>query len=316
MSDRRPEDAGVSGGQDDNLFRTDAFLDDLANGVDPSRGDDGLAGLLLGLKADVDAPMPPAPSLTGPGLSVTAPATTQFTPVSAPVVEEIPAAGRGGQVVGLADRRRLVPGFVHGMIGAAAATLVIAGGGTAVYNAGPDSALWGAHTAMFGEHASVVELASTLEEADNRNANGDVAGALELLEQAKLMAKELNARKATRVDADRHPPAPRTVTVTVTPAPPAPPEPDTVTVTSTVEVPPPTPSSTLPPTTPGSPTGIPSETAPTTSPLPVPDGSGDPTAPGEDDGVDDGGTADNVSAPVGTGTTGSPTTSAETVPDR
>ncbi|MCX7541520.1 hypothetical protein OS128_01115 [Corynebacterium sp. P5848] len=313
MSDRRTEDAGVSAGQDDNLFLTDAFLDDLARGVDPSGGDDELAGLLLGLKSEVDAPMPPVPSLEKLGLSDAAPVTTRFAPVEESAVGEPPAADGGAQVLSLAGRRRGVPGFVHGLIGAAAATLVIAGGGTAVYNAEPGSALWGVNTAMFGDHASVVELASTLEEADNRNANGDVAGALELLEQAKLMAKEINARNATKTDADKRPQAPRTVTVTVTPEQQDPPEPATITVTSTIGIPPSAPSP-LPAAPSGAPEVPQPVIPPSTSPLPVPDGSGDTTdtLPVPDDG--EGQTADNVGEPVVPGVPGISTTEAIIVP--
>ena len=317
MSDHRPEDAGVGGGQGDDLFRTDAFLDDLAHGVDPSGGDDELAGLLLGLKAEVDAPMPSAPSLDQLGLADAAPATTRFAPVTGIVAEEAAAGdGRGARVVSLERRRRGVPGFVHGLIGAAAATLVIAGGGTAVYNAEPGSALWGVNTAMFGEHASVVELASTLEEADNRNASGDVAGALELLEQAKLMAKEINARNADKTETGKRPLVTRTVTVTATPEQPVPPETMTVTVTSTVEAPSSTPDNGLPDTGSGVPAITPPVTPPTTSPLPVPDGSGDDT---EVSPVPDGGggaAADNVGEVVDVPAGTVPTTEAALPPDQ
>ncbi|MCX7540331.1 hypothetical protein [Corynebacterium antarcticum] len=311
MSDRRPEDAGVGGGQDDNLFRTDAFLNDLANGVDPSGGNDELAGLLLGLKAEVDAPMPPAPSLDQLDRVDASPATTRFAPVTGPAAEKT-AVGGGARVLSLTGRRRAVPGFVHGLIGAAAATLVIAGGGTAVYNAEPGSALWDVNTAMFGDHASVVELASTLEEADNRNANGDVAGALELLEQAKVMAKEINTRNAAKADPARHTTVPLTVTVTVTPEQQAPPEPATVTVTATVEGSASTTDDTLPGAVPGIPSP-PSGIPPSTYPLPVPDGVDDTTRPPSPDGGA-GATADNVGEVVDPVSAGTPTRGADPFP--
>ncbi|MEZ2189910.1 hypothetical protein [Corynebacterium sp. CCM 9204] len=295
MSDRRSEGAGAHGGQGNDRFLVDAYLDDLARGIDPSGGEDALAGLLLGLKAEVDEPMPPAPRLPECGVPGAGPVTTRFAPVTAAPVQESPVVEGGARVIDLEERRRIVPGFVHGMIGAAAATLVIAGGGTAIYNAEPGSALWGVNAAMFGDHASVVELASTLEEADNRNANGDVAGALELLEQAKLMAKEINARNTDKIDADKRPPAPRTVTVTVTPEPQPPVEPETVTITTTVGTPPQLPSSTVPPVSSVIPS--PSVTPPTTSPLPVPDDGGEVTETfSVPDG--DGENADNVGASV------------------
>ena len=87
------------------LVDDDAFLTELSQGKDPSNGSDELAGLLLGLKGDIDKQMPPAPRVDG--------------------VEEEPA------VISLdkaRSRRRNRP-VMHGLIGAAAATVILAGAG-------------------------------------------------------------------------------------------------------------------------------------------------------------------------------------------
>lgn len=165
MTDRREEE-GVTE-QFEELFGSDAFLDDLSRGVDPSSGADPLADLMLSLHREVNAPMPEAPS----------------------VDDLLPP------VVSLEERRRRrVSPFASGLVGAAAATMLIAGTGGAVYNASPDSPLWGAKVTVFGEHAAVVDLASALNEVDKRHAQGDVQGAMEVLEQARVLADAVNAK--------------------------------------------------------------------------------------------------------------------------
>ena len=54
---RGVEGSGANGHEKDLVLADDAFLDELARGVDPSDGADELAGLLLGLKAEVEAPI-------------------------------------------------------------------------------------------------------------------------------------------------------------------------------------------------------------------------------------------------------------------
>ena len=83
------------------LVDDDAFLTTLSEGTDPSDGSDELAGLLLELRGDVEKQMPPAPLIEG--------------------AEEEPEVIS----LGAARRRRSKP-FMHGLIGAAAATLLIA----------------------------------------------------------------------------------------------------------------------------------------------------------------------------------------------
>ncbi|AKK02371.1 hypothetical protein [Corynebacterium epidermidicanis] len=177
MTDRR--DRNGTSGQFDELFGADAFLDDLSRGVDPTGGKDPLAQLMLELHQQVNAPMPPAPSLD------------DLLPAEATAPTTAPADDLAAR---RAKKRRLVNPWVSGLVGAAAATLVIAGGGGAIYNANPSSPLWGAKIAMFGEHAAVVDLASALQEVDQRHADGDIEGAMQLLDRARALADAVNAR--------------------------------------------------------------------------------------------------------------------------
>lgn len=187
----------------------DALLAALGQGVDPSQGADPLAQLLLDARAEARAEIPACPdvlSLLAPGefeelfpaASRGAAPTEVFAPVAAAPVPTAPTPEEpvSTQVIDLAAhrRRRGVSPLAAGLVGAAAATLAIAGGGAAIYNSSPGDALWGASTVLFGDHASVVELAATLEEAGDRNSQGDIAGALELLDKAKGMADEIGTK--------------------------------------------------------------------------------------------------------------------------
>ena len=174
------------------LVDDDAFLTELSKGNDPSDRQDDLAGLLLELKGDVDKHMPPAPLVEG--------------------AEAEPQVIDLGKV---RKRRRGGP-FVHGLIGAAAATLVIAGAGGAMLHAG---------TFDKGDKTRNVELAGTLEEMESRAAEGDIEGARELMRdaRAKLDAAEGKEEKAIAANSEAehkrsaHPkPAPHTVTETAT----------------------------------------------------------------------------------------------------
>ena len=122
------------------LVDDDAFLTELSKGTDPSDGQDDLAELLLELKGDVDKQMPPAPLVEGADAE--------------PEVIDL----------GQARKRRRGGPIVHGLIGAAAATLVIAGAGGAMLHAG---------TFDNGDKTRNVELAGTLEEMESRAAEGD-----------------------------------------------------------------------------------------------------------------------------------------------
>lgn len=150
---------------------SDAFLTELSRGIDPSDGSDELAALFLELRTEVEAPMPAAPELPGPCV----------------VDVEQRRAQRGG---GFRDtdkherRFRTSPWFA-GVVGAAAATVVVAGTGAALYNATPGSALWGPSEAVFGEGTNSIEFASALDEIEDKTQSGDIAGARVLIEQLR-----------------------------------------------------------------------------------------------------------------------------------
>lgn len=172
-----------------SVMSADAYFTDLSRGQRPGGGDDdALADMLLGLRDEVEGQMPAAPSLAELGLP-----------------EE--EAGGSDNVVPL-RRRGLGKSIAGGLIGAAAATLVIAGGGAAVYNAEPGSPLWGMSKQMFGERAAVVELAGTLDELDSFAQSGDVEGMRTLLNDAR-------ARLATGQEARGTTPGTLTTTATV-----------------------------------------------------------------------------------------------------
>lgn len=211
----RDADVGDVTGQLQPLMDDDAFLTALSRGTDPSGGDDELAALFLELREDVEKQMPPAPLIEG--------------------------ADEGPTVIPLASRRRARKGrpFLAGLLGAAAATLAIAGSGSMLYNATPDSPLWGLSSAVFSDRAAVVELAGTLEEIDSRAAEGDMDGTRQLLEEARRVLRELQnapAESPAQQEAPRAPGVTATTTV-VRPgepgsvAPEAPPATETVTET-------------------------------------------------------------------------------------
>lgn len=185
-----------------SLVDDDAFLTELSLGKDPSQGKDELAGLLLELRGDVDKPMPKAPELEG---------------------------GDGGAAVSslsAARARRRRP-LMHGFVGAAAATLMIAGSGTVIFNAGPDSPLSGVHDAVFGSgDAESVELAGKLEEINSRVDAGDMDGTRQLLEEARKLVRHKEATEESGEVLAKKAPAERvTATVTQQAEPSAPPAP-------------------------------------------------------------------------------------------
>ncbi len=250
------------------LMDDDAFLTELSQGLDPSDGTDELAALFLELREDVEKQMPPAPLIEG--------------------ADEEP------RVISLAARRRPRRGrpFVSGLIGAAAATLVIAGSGSMIYNATPGSPLWGVSSALFSDRAAVVELAGTLEEIDSRAAEGDIDGTRALLDEARRVVRNLReAQEPDKQPVTRGPDNTVTATTTATlPREPRTPEPvdpvtetvtetahrtETATVTVTVtQGPPPIRENPLP--TPVRPTPLPEPSAPVTPVDPV-DGTPLPT---------------------------------------
>src|SRR5699024_9468788 len=125
-----------------------------------------LAALFLELREDVERPMPAAPKVEDADLE--------------PEIISLASARK---------RRRRNRPFMSGLIGAAAATVLIAGSGAAIYNAGPGSPLYGMNQSLFSSSDDAfVELASTLEEMDAAAASGDLAGTRALLEEARDLA--------------------------------------------------------------------------------------------------------------------------------
>ena len=154
--------------QDDHFeefANSDAFIEALMLGDDPSAGNDPLAAALLKLKGDVDRPMPPAPQL---------------------YVEDSQSVGN---VASLDEKRaekakRRVSPWLSGLIGAAAATVVCVGTGAALFEDGAQ-----------GEDTTMVELATTLDELEAANESGDAAAARDLLEQARGLVATIKERE-------------------------------------------------------------------------------------------------------------------------
>lgn len=190
----------------------DAFLDALARGEDPSCGADPLAGLLLGLRAEVERPMPAAPEVPGALLT------------------DAPAKPASLDAARAAKSRKAMSPWASGLIGAAAATALVVGSGAALYNATPDSPLWGPATAVFGDRTRAVELASTLQQIEVASQEGDTEHLTALLEQARSLVDAMNRPAGNgRGDEDasesmRNLPT-VTVTVTAVPAQPDPSQP-------------------------------------------------------------------------------------------
>lgn len=168
------------------LVDDDAFLTALSHGDDPSDGTDPLAALFLELRSDVNRQVPPAPVVAtdpsdgeGPTPGADAPhASGSATPI------DRARSRRGG---------RATSPWTAGLIGAAAATALVVGTGAALYGATPGSPLWGPATAVFGDRAAAVELASTLEDLEAANASGDTDHARHLIDQARELVGAMNA---------------------------------------------------------------------------------------------------------------------------
>lgn len=243
----------------DALQASDDFLTAVSQGIDPSGGSDQLAALLLQLRAEVEAPMPAAPDVVGTTTSQADPVAreTAFgeTPAPTSLDERRAARGRHSRAEDREARRFRTNPWLAGLVGAAAATVFVAGTGAALYNATPESALWGASKAVFGDRTSSVEFASALDEIDSKTQSGDIAGARVLIEQLRDSVKQDRTDRVKRLDRgggqavpntsstvtasptqkpeEKPADAPGASTVTVTPAPVT----ETVTVTETAPAP-------------------------------------------------------------------------------
>ena len=201
----------------DEFASSDAFIEALSRGDDPSGGADPLAAALLELKADIDRPLPPAPQLDA-GQSL---------------------AGKVASLVAARDakRKRQLSPWLAGLMGAAAATAIFVGTGTTPFDQGVQ------------DDPTVVELATTLDELEVASQRGDEAATRDLLEQARGLVASMKDRqhRAGKGDDSEAVTTVTTVTTTVT---------STVTTTSSQAPDEPTPAQqpTQAPQTPARPT--------------------------------------------------------------
>ena len=179
----------------DEFASSDAFIDALSRGDDPSGGADPLAAALLELKADIDRPLPPAPQLDA-GQSL------------AGNVASLEAARD-------AKRKRQLSPWLAGLMGAAAATAIFVGTGTTPFDQGVQ------------DDPTVVELAATLDELEVASQRGDEAATRDLLEQARGLVASMKDRGNRAVNGDESEAATAETTVTTVTT-------VTTTVTSTV----------------------------------------------------------------------------------
>lgn len=259
----------------DELFADDVFLTELSRGVDVSDGEDPLADLFLALRDEVESDMPPTPALADLGIDDSdeyfdddyddqLTATDVFVAIDEDDFDDDDESDDdlvdseedadddqpedddedADNVIDLNSRRRWGLGRIaSGLIGAAAATLVLAGAGGAVMSAKEGSPFYGLHQKLFGERAdkaAVIELASKLEEVTNRTNKGDVKGAQQSLQEAQKIVDKLHNGQ-DKVEAQQKVDNTKTTvtTVTVTPPAPSPAPAQTTTVTVTVEAVPP-----------------------------------------------------------------------------
>lgn len=179
----------------DEFASSDAFIEVLSRGDDPSGGADPLAAALLELKADIDRPLPPAPQLDA-GQSL------------AGNVASLEAARD-------AKRKRQLSPWLAGLMGAAAATAIFVGTGTTPFDQGVQ------------DDPTVVELAATLDELEVASQRGDEAATRDLLEQARGLVASMKDRGNRAVNGDESEAATAETTVTTVTT-------VTTTVTSTV----------------------------------------------------------------------------------
>lgn len=179
----------------DEFASSDAFIEALSRGDDPSGGADPLAAALLELKADIDRPLPLAPQLDA-GQSL------------AGNVASLEAARD-------AKRKRQLSPWLAGLMGAAAATAIFVGTGTTPFDQGVQ------------DDPTVVELAATLDELEVASQRGDEAATRDLLEQARGLVASMKDRGNRAVNGDESEAATAETTVTTVTT-------VTTTVTSTV----------------------------------------------------------------------------------
>lgn len=199
MSSRHePSDLAV---QRADLQACDTLLTRLSHGNDPSYGSDPLLASLVSLRDEVatnaeHSEVPDVLALLGDvPVEINGHAAEAHAEPGGADTEE------GAHVVSLARHRKQKqrPQWVSTLtgtaVGAVAASAMILVGGSAVYNADPGTSLWGARLAVFGEpNTQMVELTSTLEEADKLRGSGDIEGAKRLVAQARELIAYLDQR--------------------------------------------------------------------------------------------------------------------------
>lgn len=174
----------------------DEFLTALSRGEDPSQGEDELAALFLDMQREVDAPMPSVPVSVAAYADQEAADTQQGAGNVGSLGKHRKARRRRGG--GSRTPKRPHP-LVSGLIGAAAATLLIAGAGGVALN-------------VIGQQPrSEVELASDLEELEKLSADGDseavqkrVAKLRERLQEKSTVTETEDPEKETVVRTKIH----------------------------------------------------------------------------------------------------------------
>lgn len=201
------------------LFDDDATIDAIGRGVTP---DDELGQLLASLRDEARAPHAPFDPATILGTQQTDHAPEQQ-------VDEL-SARRSAREGTRRRGKKPMSAPTAGVIGAAAASIVMAIGGLAFL--GP---------ANSAQDAAVVELASTLEEIDTKAGEGDMDATRSLLAEARNLVAELDRREPRIIREEKSTPetAPTSTSTSEASSPSPQPEPEPVapvTVTETVTV--------------------------------------------------------------------------------
>lgn len=230
----------------DELSVSDAFLTDLSRGVDPAGGSEELAALLLELRDEVEAPMPAAPDPAdfpelfgedfGGNTGSTSEAVTEENPAVVSLDQRRAKRSRHSHAAATTGKGRSfrTNPWLAGLVGAAAATVMVAGTGAALYHSSPG----GPSESVIGERTNSVEFASALDEIDSKTESGDIAGARLLIDELRDSLNQDRTERAKQAEDDGEAQvvkAPSTVTVTPDPKPEEQPvkeaKPATVTVT-------------------------------------------------------------------------------------
>ncbi|WP_448851521.1 hypothetical protein [Corynebacterium sp. 335C] len=234
MTERTNGGGGPVGRMPDReeLALDDAFLDALACGDSDAVGagscgtDSALADLFAAAAVRADGPMPAPPALPADwapeaDADVDDAVTAAFAAVPADARDDgtrgadaggyapaggsvtplrRPRRGRGGD----ADRVAGIPlpgRLTTALLGAAAASVLIVGGLSAIVSAQPGGVLWPVRQQLTGQDSVTVELAATLEHADAAAGAGDAEEARRLMAYAERLLAEVDAHDRDRMHA-------------------------------------------------------------------------------------------------------------------